>query len=409
LGILITPEEVIIPEGESIRLTATGLKDDRTSQDVTRMVEWVSSNSSVAAVSGGLDKEGLVTGLTIGKASIIAKMGDVESVSLEVNVTDAELLGLTVNPSAVSASVGDEVTLTAKAAFSDGSQSDASAQVRWITADGTVVQLKGSTLEAVGEGQTEVVAEWQGTRSNTVPVEVMKNAEADLTITELEATTGDDYLVLEVTIKNKGDADASSFWLDAWLDPSPAPSVGEYGDQYELVNHLGAGESMSIFVTFDGLTSGDHEAVAAVDGSFSVNESNESNNLDSAVFTIDETVPLVPELTIDDLDHIADSTSIYYYVEIANYSDVEAKDFYVDVWRDRGSAPIVGDYGDDYKLISSLGPWETEVVDFIIEATCSSCTSWALVDSTGVVTEGDESDNTASTVVSTPDDDTGWW
>ena len=31
LGILITPEQVVIPEGDSVQLTATGLKDDRTS------------------------------------------------------------------------------------------------------------------------------------------------------------------------------------------------------------------------------------------------------------------------------------------------------------------------------------------------------------------------------------------
>ncbi len=152
LGILLTPEDVVIPEGDSIQLVATGLKDDRTSQDLTRMVTWSSSNAGVVEVSDGFDEEGVVTGLSVGKADIIATYGEIQSVGLQVTVTDAELLGLTIEPSSVSASVGDEVALSAKAAFSDGSQSDASAQVRWITGDGSVALLERGTLTAVGEG-----------------------------------------------------------------------------------------------------------------------------------------------------------------------------------------------------------------------------------------------------------------
>ena len=395
LGILITPEEVVILEGETIQLTATGLKDDRTSQDVTRMVDWVSSDAAVAEVSGGLDAEGIVTGKSVGKSNIVARLGDVESVA-SVSVTDAELMGLTVEPASVSASVGDQVTLSAHAVFSDGEQSDASAQVRWITGDGSVAQLSDGVLEAVGAGTTEIVAEWQGTQSNKVPVEILKNAEADLAVTSVAGTTGDDYIVVEVTITNTGDADASSFWVDTWMDPSSTPSVGQYGDSYELVSHLGAGASTSLFVTYDGLDAGEHQAFAAVDGSFNVTESDESNNLGSGLFTIDESTPLTPELTIDDFDYIADSESIYYYIEVSNYSDVEASGFYVDVWKDRSTAPTAGMIGDEYQYVSALGAWESEEVEFLIEDTCYSCTSWALVDSSDAVPEGDETDNTAS-------------
>lgn len=409
LGILITPEEVVIPQGQSIQLVATGLKDDRTSQDVTRMVDWTSTDSGVALVGESLDEEGLITGLTVGKSTIIATLGEIESVGLQVTVTDAQLLGLTVEPGSVNASVGDEVSLSAKAAFSDGSQSDASAQVRWITGDGSVAQLERGTLTAVGVGTTEIVAEWDGTQSNTVPVEVVKNAEADLRISKVTATTGDDYLVAELTLKNDGDADASSFWVDVWIDPSPTPTVGAYGDHYEMVSHLGAGDSKTVYVTFDALASGEHTIFGAVDGSFSVSESDESNNTNSASVTIDENVVETPELSIDDFDYIADSESFYYYVEIANYSDIPAEDFYVDVWLNRSSSPAVGDDGDDYRFVSALGAWDTVVLDFLVEDTCYSCTSWTFVDSTDAVEEADESDNLESMWVTTPDDDTGWW
>jgi hypothetical protein len=409
LGILLTPEEVVIPEGESIQLVATGLKDDRTSQDVTRMVTWSSANSSVAQVSEGLDEEGVITGLSVGKSTIIATLGNIESVGLPIIVTDAELLGLTVEPASVTASVGDEVSLSAKAAFSDGSQSDASAQVRWITGDGSVAQLERGTLTAVGEGQTEIVAEWQGTQSNTVPVEIFKNAEADLRIEEISGTSGDDYIVAELSVSNDGDADASLFWVDVWIDPNSTPKLGTYGDQYELISHLSAGSSTTLYFTFDGLEAGDHEVHAGVDGSFAVAESNESNNMNSSTLTIDEAVATTAELSIDDFDYISDSESIYYYLEIANYSDVPANDFYVDVWMHLSTAPAVGSYGDDYEYVSFLGAWDTVVLDFLIEDTCFSCTSWVFVDSGDAVLEGDETDNIDSIWVTSPDDDTGWW
>jgi len=409
LGILLSPEEVVIPEGDVIQLVATGLKDDRTSQDVTRMVDWSSSNTSVAKVSDDLDDEGLITGLTVGKSTIVATLGEIQSVGLQITVTDAELLGLTVEPGAVNASVGDEVSLSAKAAFSDGSQSDASAQVRWITGDGSVAQLERGTLTAVGVGETEIVAEWDGTQSNTVPVEIVKNAEADLRISEVTGTTGDDYIVVELSIENEGDADASTFWVDVWLDPSSSPSIGSYGDQYELVNHLSAGSATTLYFTFEDLEPGLHEIHAAVDGSFSVAESDESNNMNSGSLTIDDSVSATAELSIDEFDYIADSESFYFYVEVANYSDLPADDFYVDVWLHRSTAPAVGDYGDDYRFVSSLGAWDTVVLDFLIEDTCFSCTSWTFLDSTNAVIEGDETDNTESMWVTTPDDDTGWW
>ena len=51
LGILLTPTEVVVPVGQTAQLSATGLLDGRESLDLTRSVDWRSSDPGVLAIS----------------------------------------------------------------------------------------------------------------------------------------------------------------------------------------------------------------------------------------------------------------------------------------------------------------------------------------------------------------------
>ena len=51
LGILVAPERIVLPLGESVQLTATGLLETRNSKDLTHVVNWVSATASVLAIS----------------------------------------------------------------------------------------------------------------------------------------------------------------------------------------------------------------------------------------------------------------------------------------------------------------------------------------------------------------------
>ena len=58
LGILVTPDEVIVPVGSSVQLEALGLKDSRETVDLTDAVDWTSSAPSVACgTSSGITGE----------------------------------------------------------------------------------------------------------------------------------------------------------------------------------------------------------------------------------------------------------------------------------------------------------------------------------------------------------------
>ena len=165
IGILVTPASVTVPLGEEVQLTATGLRADRSTVDLTAVVQWSSDAPDVATIGNGLDQEGVVTGSSVGSATLVAGTGSVLSPPVTVKVTQAELIGLNIEPASVSLQVGDTVQMRATAAFSDGTRSDASSQVRWITDDGAVATLSaGGLLTAAGTGQTEVVAEWNRER-----------------------------------------------------------------------------------------------------------------------------------------------------------------------------------------------------------------------------------------------------
>ena len=110
IGILISPEKVILPLGESVQLVATGLMDNRTSRDLTPYVTWMTANGSVASVSNSLDSEGLLTGASVGSTKIRAHYEEVFSVDVDVEVTEASLVGLAIEPKEITVQEGQEVS-----------------------------------------------------------------------------------------------------------------------------------------------------------------------------------------------------------------------------------------------------------------------------------------------------------
>ncbi len=392
LGILVTPERAILPLGEALQLQAKGLQDDRSSTDLTHAVDWRSSNPSVAAVSNDLDAEGLVQGNQVGAAVVTASMDGVDSVPVEVVVTDASLVGLTVEPKSLSLQVGDSVQLTAWAGYSDGSRADSSGQVRWLTDDGAVAQLAaGGLLTAAGAGQTTVHAEWNDISSGDVSVKVLQQAQADLRISEVEAESGGGWVTLTATVQNKGTKGASSFFVDLFVDPASTPRVGDQGEDWSLISYVGPDETQRVSFSF-AADPGTHEVVLVVDTEDAVDESSESNNVHSTEVEVSGSAAGA-NLSVDYFDYVADDTYVYYVVDIYNSGTEEVGAFYVDVHVNEPSAPVLGSDGDDWMEVSSLAAGEVESADFLIETWCYGCMSWVLIDSYDAVEESDEDDN----------------
>ena len=174
IGIFIEPDEASVPVGSTLQLQATGLYDDRETADLTHVVTWHVSRRSVAKVGNKLDQEGILTARKEGEVEVWATVGEVTSSVALVRVIDADLEGLTVEPSSLAIGVGETVEMKASAFFTDGSTSDASGQVRWVVEDPAVARFEeGDRLLGVGTGHTNVQAVWGEVASAIVPVDVI--------------------------------------------------------------------------------------------------------------------------------------------------------------------------------------------------------------------------------------------
>jgi hypothetical protein len=96
-SIAVTPPQPSIAKGTTVQLTATGNFSDKTTEDLTDQVSWISSNNAIAQVSNVPDTEGLVTGLSVGNASITATLNGIEG-STAVSVTAATLTSIQITP-----------------------------------------------------------------------------------------------------------------------------------------------------------------------------------------------------------------------------------------------------------------------------------------------------------------------
>jgi hypothetical protein len=394
VGILITPDPVVVPVGGSAQLSATGLLDSRESIDMTALVQWQSSSPEVARARSGLDREGELEGLSSGETMITARYDGITSPGAVARVTDAELLRLTVSPPDLTLATGEAVQLMAAAGFSDGSSGDVTGQVRWITSDGDVAQLSpGGRLSAVGEGAATVTVEWSSVESEPASVTVLPQSSGapDLVISAMSGSVADGLVSLSATVENVGASSAVEFWVDAWGDPSGTPAIGDVGDDFVLLSYLGAGQSQAL--SFD--LPGSSGVYVLADTNDDVAESDESNNSASGAVTSGGGGSGGPDLTVSYFDYIADEYSIYYYVEVFNAGDEAAGGFYVDVFVDEDSAPEIGDYGDEYELMDGLGAGERVSMDALVERWCGWCWSWVLVDSLDWVEEANEADNVA--------------
>ena len=128
-SIVVTPAGSSIAKGTSVQLTATGVFSDGTTQDFTLSASWTSAPAGFATVHPG----GLVTGTSVGSATITATQGGVSGATT-VTVTPAVLTSIVVTPTGPSIAKGTSVQLTATGTLSDGTTQDLTHSVSWTSA-----------------------------------------------------------------------------------------------------------------------------------------------------------------------------------------------------------------------------------------------------------------------------------
>jgi hypothetical protein len=181
-SILISPATSSIALGQNAQLTAIGTFTDKTTQDVTGLVTWSSSQASVAVVNSA----GLATSKSVGKAIITATLRSMNA-SNQLAVLPAALVGIAVTSSRPIAPIGTTVQFTAKGTFTDGSIQDLTNSVAWSGTPSGIISVSSvglATAKAVG---TATVTASQGVARGTAPLTISSAALVTLGVTSSDS------------------------------------------------------------------------------------------------------------------------------------------------------------------------------------------------------------------------------
>jgi len=168
------PASPTVAKGLTVDLTATAIKDNNKTSDVTSDATWTSLTPAVASVF-----KGKVTGLSVGTAEIRASFDGVQQ-SIQVSVTAAEVRSLAVTPANAEVGLGATQKFTATATMTDGSTPDVSGLATWSvlndagTDDSDVATITGNgqgTANRVGKARIKAVV--AGVASPLVPFVVV--------------------------------------------------------------------------------------------------------------------------------------------------------------------------------------------------------------------------------------------
>ena len=204
-----------------------------------KSLEWSSSDSSVAAV-----KDGTVTGVSAGTASITLAVDGVQDVCTVV-VTDrtVPVESVVLDKSEATLSVGSETTLIATVLPSNATYKT----VQWETSDSSVATVSDGTVVAVSEGVATITAKTMDGHEGRCVVTVVDDA-IEVTGVSLDKTDAAVHVgeILELHA-NVAPAEATNKSV-RWYSSDPDIASVDGG----TVSGVSAGSVVITVITYDG-------------------------------------------------------------------------------------------------------------------------------------------------------------
>jgi hypothetical protein len=154
VSIVVTPQNPSLTPNHSVQLSASGTFTDGITKDISSMVTWSSTATSVLTINA----TGLTTAKSPGAAIITASEGSISG-SDTVTVASPTLVSIAVAPQNPALEINQTVQLSAGGTFSDGSTQDLSSAVIWSsTPSGIVITSSTGLATAKAPGAATVVA-----------------------------------------------------------------------------------------------------------------------------------------------------------------------------------------------------------------------------------------------------------
>jgi hypothetical protein len=200
VSLAVTPANPSLPKGKTEQFTATGTFSDKSTQNLTTQVKWVSATTTVASISSG----GLATAVGTGTSKITATLAGVSGTTV-LTVTPATLVSLAVTPANPSLTKGGTLQFTAVGTFSDKSTEDLTSLVTWASATTLVATISsGGLATGVGTGTSNISATLQGVSGSTVLTVTAPAAAATAALLDQSWAAGHRRRILQHHAKQHG-------------------------------------------------------------------------------------------------------------------------------------------------------------------------------------------------------------
>ncbi len=177
-AISITPDRDSVDVGSTVALTATVL-DARGAARTDQTVRWSSLTPSIASVDG----VGLVTGVAVGDARVVAMVGQGSQISADTAtlLVQAGTLALTIEPGIAEITLGDSLQLEATMFSPTGNVRGLNA--KWSTSDQAVAPISDDGIVvSLQPGDVTLTAVVNG-MSATAQARVLPNFPASISVT----------------------------------------------------------------------------------------------------------------------------------------------------------------------------------------------------------------------------------
>ncbi len=246
VSISITPVSPVLVLGTLRQFTATGTFSDGSSRNITASVTWVSSNDSLASISGG----GLATALALGSLTISATSGSVGG-STTVNVQSAGLSLITIQPGNGKIAQLTSQQFRAIGTYTDGTTHNVTGMVSWTSSNTGVAGIASNGLaSALAPGTTTITASL-GSISTSTKLEVTNATLVSLSIRPSGRTIAPGTRLSFTAIGFFSDGTRQVITRDSkWISDNPAVAAIKAGS---TATAIGPGTA-NISATFSGIS-----------------------------------------------------------------------------------------------------------------------------------------------------------
>jgi len=167
--IKIVPNYCDIGAGEEKQLSAFGIRQDNTEEDITILGKWSSLDEKIAAV-----RSGLVNAVSTGETKICFQYRDMNSECIRATVREPKLVSIAVLPAQLKIVTGEEAAFRAQGFFGDSSRRDITLLASWVSANSGIARMDKNKIKSARAGKTKIYAQYSGIQSGPAEVEVAR-------------------------------------------------------------------------------------------------------------------------------------------------------------------------------------------------------------------------------------------